>query len=82
MFNENGDVKSVEEINMNQFLFNWKKEFKYERGKLKEERYFKDGTLKYYRKISYLTNDLPELDIRRDDQTKKMTIVKFVYSSE
>lgn len=76
---ENGDLKSIEEKNTNPYLFDWKKTFEYDEGVFVEERYYKEEVQQHLRKITYKDNGLPELDIQRNDITKKMTIIEFEY---
>lgn len=65
----------------NKYLFPWRKEFTYDdHGRLSEVRYFKNDRLETYRRISYGENDLPEIDITRNEVTTKMDIVKYEYS--
>lgn len=78
-FAENGELKSIDEKNLNRFLFDWGKTFEYDQGIFIEERFYKEGVQQYIRKITYKDNGLPELDIQRNDITKKMTIIEFEY---
>ena len=70
----------ISEENRNKYMFNWKKIFTYSVNGIEEIKYFKKDELSYLRKIHYLDNGLLELDLKRNESTKKMTIVKFTYS--
>ena len=60
-------------------MYSWSREFEHNENGLAVERYYKEGELEYVRKISYLKNGLPELDIKRNEHTGKMTIYKITY---
>jgi hypothetical protein len=70
----------IEQINTMKYMFDWKQEFSYNSDLVSEEKYYKDNRLEYVRRISYLENGLPELDLKRNERTKKMFIVQFEYS--
>lgn len=79
-YDESGKMISVEEINYNQYLFNWKKEFSYDSDeRLEKVEYFKDVELVWFRKVSYLPNGLPEIDITRFEKEGKLEIVHWKY---
>lgn len=78
-FNDNGELDSIDEKNLNPYMYDWKKAFKYDNGVFSEERFYKEGIQQYLRKITYQDNGLPELDIKRNDITKKMTIIQYKY---
>ena len=78
LYSDNRLVEISEE-NRNKYMFNWKKTFSYENGSINEIKYFKKGELQYVRKLHYKSDGLIELDLKRNEETKKMTIVKFEY---
>lgn len=57
-------------------MFDSRKELMYGQFGLTEEKYYKDNSLEFIRKISYNAVGLPELDITRNEKSKKMTIKK------
>ena len=82
-YDENDRIISIEENNMNPYLFNWKKTFEYDEfGRLIRSDYFKDEVLLRFRKITYLPNGLPELDITRIELEKKLIITQYKYFVE
>ncbi len=66
-------------FNNNPLMFNWKKEFKYDEVGLTDIQYYKDDHLEYKRKITYNSEGLIELDLKRNESNKKMTILQFKY---
>jgi len=73
-------LESMEEVNNNRLMFNWKKEFKYNKNGLSDVYYFKNNRLEYKRKLSYNSEGLIEIDLKRNESNKKMTILQFDYS--
>lgn len=72
-------IMSIKVEHNGDLMFDWKKNFFYGEQGLIEEHYYKNGALEYKRKISYLSNGLPELDLLRNERTGKMTIYKLEY---
>ena len=70
---------AMEEANSNPLMFNWKKEFIYDEKGLIDVHYNKDDHLEYKRKITYNSKGLIELDLKRNELNKKMTILQFKY---
>ena len=76
---KSGQISLIKVEHNSDLMFDWQKNFFYGEYGITEEHYFKKGSLEYIRKISYLFNGLPELDIMRNEKTGKMIINKFEY---
>lgn len=78
---DSGDIiQSIEARPNNSMMFGWRKEFTYDTdNRLSEVRYFKEGKLESFRRISYSEDGLPEIDITRNELTTKMDIVRYEY---
>ncbi len=73
------DLISIDEKYSSNLMYPWRKEFTYNEYGLVEEKYYKEGELEYTRKISYREDGLPELDLKRNEHTGKMSIHKITY---
>ena len=77
---EGKNLVKISEENRNKYMFNWSMTFQYSNYGMEEIKYFKKDELNYVRKIHYKSNGLIELDLKRHELTKKMTIVEFTYN--
>lgn len=76
---KSGQITSIKVEHHNELMFDWQKDFFYGEHGLTEEHYYKNRALEYKRKISYLSNGIPELDLLRNERTGKMIIQKLEY---
>lgn len=75
-----GAIHKIKEDNIGDLFFDWAKHIEYdELLRIKEIQYYKQGELNYVRRITYLENGLPELDLIRYNSTGKMNILKITY---